>query len=245
MRNIKDKIVWTYWGQGWDKAPVISRLCLQSWKKHNPNYLIMPLDDRSLNLFLPKGLMPKTNLAKIDRTAYSDIIRTGLRKHYGGIWVDSTVLCTKPLDYWLYEISETNDFFAFRRKNKKREMICSWFLYAKKNTEIINYWWDSVLTYWNHRQRKDEYYWVHNLFKKNCENNNLWENTPKVHANIGDFSGPHAFCPYNKRLGLLTPHIKNFIDNDYSDIPCFKLNRYTRLSDGKAINYLLEKEKLI
>ena len=45
------KIIWQYWGQGWeyDKLPDIVKLCFQSVKKYKGDYTIIRLDNENIS----------------------------------------------------------------------------------------------------------------------------------------------------------------------------------------------------
>lgn len=65
----------------------------------------------------------------------SDFIRLGLLEKFGGVWIDATVLCTRPLSEWLEEYYGSK-FFAFRDPGKNRTMS-SWFIAAESESVIL------------------------------------------------------------------------------------------------------------
>ena len=253
------KIVWIYWGQGWTNAPLISKLCLQSWYNHNSlDYLIMPIDDIILKNYLDlEEMMPETNIGNIDRVALSDIIRLAVLKIYGGIWVDSTVLCLSPLKLWLDPILESHSFFAYD-KHTDTVAISSWLLAAKYNNYIINRWFDSTIRYWQKRQKKHIYFWVHelfnNLYKSDLSFKEAWDKIPKLTSSVAEsekLDGPHAFVPYHTNLcSKLSEHKKTYINQKYNNNFCLKLTRHFNINNQiynkqSTINYILKTEGLI
>ena len=56
------------------------------------------------------------------------------------------------------------DFFAFYNSTGTT-MISSWFLYAKKNSYIMNKWRDATLEYFKHHEKAHTYFIFHNLFE--------------------------------------------------------------------------------
>lgn len=252
-------ILWIYWGQGWNNAPLISKLCLQSWYNHNAlDYLIMPIDDIGLTNYIDLNkLMPHTNLKNIDRVAMSDIIRLALISTYGGIWVDSTVLCLKPLKIWLQPILEDYGFFAYD-KHIDRVSISSWFIAAEKNNYVAQSWLDSSVEYWKFRKNKHIYFWVHELFSSLYKENNkikcMWDRVPKLTASVSETSkldGPHAFVPYIKDLcGRISRSQIEYINNGYNNNYCLKLTRHYDIhkqinNTNSTIYHILKKESLI
>ena len=109
--------IWMMWWQGWQHAPPVVQKCYQSWKKHHPYWTIVLLDKDNVNQFfsvaqhLPHLDLSNTSDGRI--TSFSGIIRFALLYQYGGVWVDSTVYCHKPLVSFLWHIPATSGFFAF------------------------------------------------------------------------------------------------------------------------------------
>jgi len=128
------KIIWIYWDQGWSNTPEIVQTCRASWEQLNPEYKVIPLDKDSLTQYvsLPSSHTKNTNLSIALK---SDIIRLNLLKKYGGIWVDATLICTKPLHSWLSEFYSSG-FFAFRNPGKDR-LCSSWFIAAEPDNKLL------------------------------------------------------------------------------------------------------------
>jgi hypothetical protein len=246
-----NKTIWIYWKQGWNNAPEVAKICLKSWYKYNSDYSIVELDDFNMKKYFDIDEDFNLSISKPDIVAKSDIIRLGLLKNNGGLWVDSTCFCTKPLNLWLDEIMINFDFFAYN-KHINSVLISSWFLSSTNNSYLINKWYEAVLQYWKNRSKKHTYFWVHELFSqeynKDIHFKNLWDKTPKYSAFIGK-DGPHFFVPYPQKLMRQTnENIKNYIDNN--DCPVFKLTRHFMSKDSiynskSSINYLFKKHKLI
>ena len=144
--------------------------------------------DRLLSLVADKDLPPE---------ALSDCVRVALLARYGGVWVDSTCYCLRPLDEWLYE-RLPNGFFAFARPGGER-LLSSWFLAAAANNHIIERWRELALKYWNHRSVRDDYFWFHHLFAagygEGSQFRAIWDAVPAISAD-----GPHHYLPYETRL---------------------------------------------
>ena len=128
--------------------------------------------------------------------ALSDCVRVALLARYGGVWVDSTCYCLRPLDEWLYE-RLPNGFFAFARPGGER-LLSSWFLAAAANNHIIERWRELALKYWNHRSVRDDYFWFHHLFAagygEGSQFRAIWDAVPAISAD-----GPHHYLPYENQ----------------------------------------------
>ncbi len=110
------KTIWMLWFQGWRDAPDIAKACLKSWGYHNPEWEIKALDRTSIYNYLdPKTRSHLERLAPMRPAAESDIIRISLLNNHGGVWVDSTVMCTQPLNSWLLP-KMNQGFWGFKKK---------------------------------------------------------------------------------------------------------------------------------
>lgn len=94
--GLKPKIIWWCWLQGVDNAPPICKACLNSLKQNISDHKIIVITEENRHDFikLPAKIEEKYANGLIDRTHFSDILRAALLVHYGGTWIDSTVLCT-------------------------------------------------------------------------------------------------------------------------------------------------------
>ncbi|MDB5137632.1 MAG: Capsular polysaccharide synthesis protein [Mucilaginibacter sp.] len=135
------KTIWFLWLQGLDKAPVVVQKCYASWLKHNPGWNVIFLDEKNLTDYI--SLKPR----QTTRQALSDILRINLLAKHGGLWVDATCFCTKPLDDWLYN-NMVSGFFAFNRPGPDR-MLSSWFMAGSKDNYITHIYQTAVDAYWD------------------------------------------------------------------------------------------------
>ncbi|MGN6645531.1 MAG: capsular polysaccharide synthesis protein [Cytophaga sp.] len=234
-----NKTIWIYWHQGWEKAPQISIRCLSSWQQKNPDWTVQVLSDSNLSDFINlESVVPGIFEKNVSLTGLSDIIRTVLLKTYGGVWVDSTLLCTQSLNSWLGNYIEKG-FFAFSNPSPGR-MISSWFLAAQKNNYIIDQLYLEIIAFWKNKKSTDNYFWFHHLFnyiyQTNDEVRKIFDATPKIAADL-----PHYFIPYEKVFfDPIDPETKKMIER--INTPVFKLSyKYdqTRDTRGTVIEYLL------
>lgn len=189
------KVIWTLWFQGWDSAPNLVKACLESWKSHNPDWEIRALDADNLQDFLTadsdKVLPPFDD---VPLAAKSDLVRIALLRKFGGVWVDATLYCLRPLDEWLPAVMQSG-FFAFARPKPDR-LLSSWFLAAESNHRIITHWFDACHFYWHGRTEHHHYFWFHYLFEDIYKSQSivkrLWDETPKISADLPLFMVPYA-----------------------------------------------------
>lgn len=198
MSNPLPKIIWMLWLQGWNEAPTIVRACLKTWQAHNPDWMIHALSASEVRDYVDLPPLSSSIASEaIPPEAQSDLIRITLLERYGGVWVDSTVYCLRPLDAWLPE-KLNSGFFAFARPAPDR-MLSSWFLAAFKGNYIVQEWQRRVLSYWAQRTERHHYFWLHYLFAQGYTSDPhfraSWDSTPEELANT-----PHYYAPY-KKLG--------------------------------------------
>lgn len=134
------KTIWFLWLQGLDQAPVVVQKCYESWLKHNPDWNIVLLNEDTIQEYIP------LNPRQITHQALSDILRINLLAKYGGIWIDATCFCVKPLDEWIYNYLNSG-FFVFERPAPDR-MISSWFIASSATNHITQTYKAAVNEYW-------------------------------------------------------------------------------------------------
>lgn len=194
------KRIWILWHQGWDKAPDVCKTCLASWEYHNPDWEIVTLDSVTAKDWV--NIDSKLPGLITNYISYSDILRLFLLNTYGGVWVDATTFCNKPLDEWA-----PDGTFLFHRTG---QLIASWFVKAEVGSYIIDKWYEAMLEYWQRRMQSGETWsldkqWVHRLFKQ-CYKRDLefamqFDKMEKINCDIDPDSrgnGPHFFTPFSK-----------------------------------------------
>jgi len=164
------KKIFIYWNKGIENAPGVVKKCVNSWISKNPNYQVILIDDKVLeddengivSLKKLNEFIPSLSTKSMCIQSFSDILRLYLLKTHGGFWIDSTVFCNIPLDFWIEEYI-TGDFWAFTYPGGTR-VIDTWFLYSSQNSVILDSWIDRVKPFWGSREKTDDYFWIHNLF---------------------------------------------------------------------------------
>lgn len=132
------------WLQGLERAPRVVKECYQTWKTLNPDWEIVFLDETNLHEYVDlTSVLTKQPL--MEKAALSDIIRIKLLAQYGGVWVDSTCYCQKPLDDWLGDVARSG-FFAFY-KPVESSLVAVWFLAASRENPLIAKWAEMTEAY--------------------------------------------------------------------------------------------------
>jgi Capsular polysaccharide synthesis protein len=191
------RTVWSLWLQGWANAPDLVNACAGSWRRHNPDWDLRLLSGDTLAAYLDPLPDFATAWGRLPMEALSDRLRIELLHRFGGIWVDATVYCLRPLDGWIHHALPSG-FFAFNRPTADI-MLSSWFLAAERDCYVVGVWRRKAMDYWKDRVERDDYFWFHHLFAEAYESDAkfhaIWDATPKLSAD-----GPHCFAPYEEQL---------------------------------------------
>jgi hypothetical protein len=111
----KEKI-FVFWNQGWKDAPYICKMCLNSWRKYNGDaYEIVAIDNETISHYINDPVIVKTinDIGTFKSwTQASDLLRINLLAMHGGFWVDSTMLCTKPINEYKHLIRTKYNFWC-------------------------------------------------------------------------------------------------------------------------------------
>lgn len=159
-KNEYDESIWHLWLQGYDNAPDIVKISVNSIKKYAKDKKLILLDEKNLDKFIkiPDHIQKKYQEGKIKPAHYSDYIRTALLAKYGGIWIDSTVVLTSkiPTDVIRskFFVFKNNTWIGFGNNIPSYDYLysikqpifnvnalhaCSnWFIRAKKDSAIIH-----------------------------------------------------------------------------------------------------------
>ncbi|GHV40973.1 polysaccharide biosynthesis protein [Spirochaetia bacterium] len=91
--------IWVYWGQGEDSMPALVRICYNSILKNSNGHTVHLITDDNYKEYttIPEYILKKKEKKIISITHFSDILRMCLLYEHGGLWLDATVLLTRPL----------------------------------------------------------------------------------------------------------------------------------------------------
>lgn len=104
--HVKDYQIYFCWLQGEEHLPPLVRCCYNSLRQNAGRYKVCFIDEQNFSNYvdIAPHIMDKFRAGKISRTHFSDILRVNLLERHGGLWLDSTILVTEPLenhkDFW-------------------------------------------------------------------------------------------------------------------------------------------------
>lgn len=131
-------LIWMYWDSGFELAPPVVKLCLQSWEALNPDFQIIALDARSVRNYseLPGSV---ANWQHLTPQLQSDLIRLDLLGKFGGVWVDSTLFCSRPLADWI-PTHPASGLLAPRPSRGSDKLLSTFFLASTPRNAFITKW---------------------------------------------------------------------------------------------------------
>lgn len=119
-------LVWTYWHT--EQVPPIVEGCLHSWRRHNTNWQIECLNYNSmLRLIQQHGDRLPRGFAELSHPHQADYFRLWLLYHFGGLWLDATILSTAPL-----KLPENSRELCGFSASWSAEVMENWAIYAPR-----------------------------------------------------------------------------------------------------------------
>lgn len=106
----------------------------------------MLLDQSNLNEYVNVGAIIGHNRTDLSKQHLSDIVRTNLIANHGGVWVDATCFCCRPLDEWIHDHTGSG-FFAFLG-HRKDTPVSNWLLASHKDCYLTSRIRDEVNLFW-------------------------------------------------------------------------------------------------
>ena len=138
------KKIWTYWDNP-DRIPKTVKMCMESWKKHNPAYEIVLLTKKNFAGYttIPGEIRTHPNFNDSPKR-FSEILRLWTLAEHGGIWIDPSTLLKAPVDTWLFPQSANFSGFytAESTINKEYPVIDAVFFACNKGSKFIRLWRD-------------------------------------------------------------------------------------------------------
>jgi len=156
------KIIWSFWHD--NNLPSIVESCINSWIKHNPDFEVRILNYTNYKNYLPEIDITNQKVLSSFLQRQTDVLRLQLLKKYGGFWIDSTMICTRSLQWILdlqqqYQVEYVGFYMqAFNTKEllENSPIIENWFLSCVKDSKFISDWCDEVMSI-NTYESEEEY----------------------------------------------------------------------------------------
>lgn len=170
------KIIWIFWWQGVDHAPLIVQRCIRSIINNSNRYKVIILNKENIYKYaqIPFYIYKRLRNNEMSITHFSDVLRFNLLRLYGGLWVDSTIYCTSKINNIgpIYTSGGYNNKYNFFISAKWTEFLIG----GCKNNPIFIFMDEFFKKYWKHN------YYITNYFMADFALNYIYMN------NIGDFT---------------------------------------------------------
>lgn len=153
------KTIWTYWSDASSVPDTVNR-CIGTWKKHNPSYRVVVLDDGAIKRDFGYDLDVLASTA-VRKSDYARLIALST---YGGFWLDATIVLTQPLE-WIQDIQESSgcEFFGYYAPFLTDDMpvIESWFFACVAGSAFVDAWFQEFMTIPAKHHNDDHAYIAH------------------------------------------------------------------------------------
>jgi len=140
------RTIWTYWNS--EELPYVIKYCISTWKTHNKDHDIVLLTDANIKRYLP-GFEPSQFRHADSPARVSDCIRLNILSQYGGIWMDASIICNKPLEWVHQELLRGKEFFGYYldefTTNPQYPVIESWFFACIPKSKFVKSWRDAFM----------------------------------------------------------------------------------------------------
>ena len=150
-------VIWTYWDS--DKLPDIVARCIDSWRRHNPDWTIHVLNPTNLRQYVDVDIY--TFKFANTKPRISDFVRLFVLAKHGGVWCDASIVATKPLE-WVHRSQESSgcELVAYFRESATTKpeypVIESWFFACIPNSPFVNRWRDELCVM-NTLEKEEDY----------------------------------------------------------------------------------------
>jgi hypothetical protein len=148
------KKIWTYC-PSLDKLTKVEKLCIESWKRLQPEYEIVMLTPENVHgyVIIPNHIVSHPIFRESSKR-FSDLVRLFVLVEHGGIWMDLRCILNQPLEKWLFSKYADYSGFFMKKMTTQKEYphVVESFIACNKGCEFIKKWRDefvSILDYPN------------------------------------------------------------------------------------------------
>lgn len=225
--------IWIYWEQGENNAPLLVKKCIESWKKHNPNFDIVVLNKITVTQLIDPPEMPESLPARYK----ADLYRLMLLNKYGGIWADATTYCHRPINDWL-PLFFSSGFFMFSNPSDDRN-IENWFIASTAHHPLISSWENELKKYlFSYKKLSSAYFIMFYIFQwmliKDKKLNQLYRQSSSLNATP---------CFFMKSILIKNTELSEFTSMITNGLPLSKLDWRLDLTSKELVSLLDEIEK--
>lgn len=245
-KYLKDKkIIWQYWGQGWnsESLPEVVKICSRSVQINKGDYEVIYLDDQNVSEYIefPDFVNEKRKNVNFRHAFFADLLRLALLKCYGGVWADATILFTTPISeqlgasdfFMFYRNSDVTNKAKWQHLNKKyfswdkknRVNVLNSFIISKKENVTIRILLQLLLLFWKTQRDIPHYFFFQILFDE-LKKENLIEEFQLIDDTLPHLLFSELNSPFDKdKLGEILAqcnqhkltYVKDYLPNSFYD----------------------------
>lgn len=208
-----DPVIWTCWLQGFENAPDFVKKLHFNLKNKCDKYKVISITGKNYSEYchLPDYIIDKYKQGIITPQQFTDIIRAYLLSHYGGLWIDSTVLLSANIseDVFscpIYNVKNLDDSFWAKELSVDSTKWQSYFIASMPNSVTYSFIYKALLFYWERMETNIDYFLVFYLAKISRE---------LLYAGNIEYE---AIPTNNVKCELLDPLLLDAHELTYSDI---------------------------
>ena len=135
------RVIYTFWHD--EKLPVTVQKCIASWRKYNPEYEIVILNDKNYIDYIGVDVTQFRHCDCPQRKA--DFIRLYVLEQNSGVWMDASIYLNHSLD-WIhaYQKKEGSEMIVYYldafTTNPNYKVMENWFIAACPGSQFIKHW---------------------------------------------------------------------------------------------------------
>jgi Fe-S cluster biosynthesis and repair protein YggX len=217
--------IWVCWWQGYDHAPELVQMCIQSIIRNIPTDIaelhFITMDNVGDYITLPQWIIDRYVNEQMSDSHLSDILRFGLLYRYGGMWLDATYFMTAQISK---ELLTKRSFYSVRvpiptwYQHIAQGRWSANFLAGKAGNLIFRYMLNGLYAYWQMQERTIDDELMDYIMMVG------YRNLPEVKASIDalQIDQPDIL---NLRLMLKSKFDRATYDKICSTTSFFKMNR--------------------
>lgn len=194
--------IWVCWWQGFDKMPILCKICYSHLKEIIPSnfeLVLITKDNYAQYANIPTHIIEKLENNVLNVTQFSDILRNSLLYHNGGTWIDSSIWCNEHfIDYinnnatfWSAKLGHIDDPHVTGQRISQC-MWSSFLMHGKKGNPVSEFVYKCMCKYFQEHEYTIDY------FLQNISIRLAYLHIPHIHEIIESIpiSNPHLYDLY-------------------------------------------------
>lgn len=163
--------IWICWLQGEENAPPLVKKCISSIRRNAGSHPVHLLTEENLSSYvtLPLYILEQYKNGHMKPAHFSDIVRMALLYQNGGLWLDATIFCAKPIPQWYFE----RDFFSCKGPVRESNYISkyrwtSFVLGGKTGSLFYKLMQAFYFSYWKKERAAVDYLFMDYFIELSC-----------------------------------------------------------------------------